>query len=107
MKPIVIVPVYNEAPTIGTVVALAREHAPVVVVDDGSTDASAAIARVAGADVVGHRRRLGKGQALRTGIAAARARGATHVVTLDGDGQHDPDDVPALLAAVAPRTIVV
>jgi cellulose synthase/poly-beta-1,6-N-acetylglucosamine synthase-like glycosyltransferase len=109
MKPIVVVPVYNEAPTIGGVVALCREHAPVVVVDDGSHDASAAIARVAGADVVRHRRRLGKGQALRSGIAAARARGATHVITLDGDGQHDPRDLPVMLATIRqhPRTIVI
>src|SRR5207237_882093 len=64
-------------------------------------------AALAGADVCRHRRRGGKAEALRTGVAAARARGATHVVTLDADGQHDSDDVPALLAAAAPRTLVV
>jgi len=57
--------------------------------------------------VLRHARRLGKAQALRTGIAAARGRGASHVITLDADGQHDPDDVPTLLAAAAPKTIVV
>jgi hypothetical protein len=79
----------------------------VLVVDDGSTDATGAVASDAGAEVLRHARRLGKAQALRTGIAAARTRGASHVVTLDADGQHDPADVPTLLAAAAPRTIVV
>src|SRR5207247_10267672 len=82
-------------------------HAPVIVVDDGSTDGTAEAAVAAGGDVRRHARRLGKAQALRTGVVAARARGATHVVTLDADGQHDPDDVSALLAATAPRTLVV
>jgi hypothetical protein len=103
----VLIPAYGERLTVGAVVAGARRHGPVLVVDDGSIDGTEAVAREAGAEVLRHARRLGKAQALRSGIAAARARGATHVVTLDADGQHDPDDVPALLAAVAPRTIVV
>src|SRR5262249_59906630 len=83
--------------------------APVLVVDDGSRDGSGAAAAEAGAEVVRHPRRLGKGQALRTGLAAARRRGATHVVTLDGDGQHDPRDVVALMAAArrAPGAIIL
>jgi hypothetical protein len=105
--PVVVVPAHDEASTIGHVVRRARAHAPVIVVDDGSTDETAQVAARAGAEVRRHARRRGKADALRTGIAAARARGATHVVTLDADGQHDPDDVPALLAAVAPRTLVV
>ncbi|HSE93524.1 MAG TPA: glycosyltransferase family 2 protein [Methylomirabilota bacterium] len=109
MRPWIVVPVFNEAATIGSVVAEAACHAPVIVVDDGSTDAGAAVARAAGADVLRHPRRLGKGQALRTGFAAARRRGASHVVTLDGDGQHAPADVPRLLAAAreTPASIVV
>ena len=109
MRPWIVIPVFNEAATIGGVTAGAARHAPVIVVDDGSTDAGAAIARSAGADVLRHPRRLGKGQALRTGLAAARQRGASHVVTLDGDGQHAPEDVPRLLAAAreAPDGIVV
>jgi glycosyltransferase involved in cell wall biosynthesis len=102
-----VVPAHDEAATVGAVVEGARRWAPVIVVDDGSTDGTAAEAAAAGAEVVRHRRRLGKGPALRTGLAAARARGATHVVTLDADGQHDPADVPALVAAAGPRTIVV
>jgi hypothetical protein len=105
--PLVLVPAHDEASTVGAIVRRARAHARVLVVDDGSTDATASMAADAGAEVLRHGRRLGKAQAIRTGIAAARARGATHVVTLDADGQHDPDDVPALLAAAGPRTIVV
>jgi hypothetical protein len=99
----IVVPAFNEAPSIAAVVAGARRHAPVLVVDDGSTDGSADRARAAGAEVVRHPRRLGKGQALRSGFVAARARGAGVIVTLDADGQHDPDEIPLLLAAAAAR----
>jgi glycosyltransferase involved in cell wall biosynthesis len=90
-------------------VAGARAHAPVLVVDDGSRDASAEIARHAGADVRRHPRRRGKGAAIRTGIEVARARGASIVVTLDGDGQHRPADLGRVLdaARTMPRTIVI
>jgi hypothetical protein len=107
VTPLLLIPAHDECLSVGAVVAGARRHGHVVVVDDGSTDDTGAVARAAGAEVLRHARRLGKAQALRTGIVAARARGATHVVTLDADGQHDPDDVPTLLAAAAPRTIVV
>jgi len=93
--------------TVGDVVRGARRYAPVIVVDDGSTDGTAAAARGAGAEVLMHARRRGKAEALRTGVAAARTRGVTHVVTLDADGQHHPDDMPALLAAAGPRTLVM
>src|SRR5438552_3245303 len=71
--------------------------------------AVAAAARAAGAEVLRHPRRLGKGQAIRTGVAAALSRRASVVVTLDGDGQHDPGDLTAVLGAArgAPRAIVV
>jgi hypothetical protein len=105
--PLIVVPAHDEATSVGDVVRRAALHARVLVVDDGSADGTAAAAAAAGGEVLRHARRLGKAQALRTGIAAARERGATHVVTLDADGQHDPDDVPALLAAAAPRTLVI
>jgi hypothetical protein len=97
-RTIALVPVFNEAATIAHVVERTRVHAPVIVIDDGSTDDTAARAEAAGAEVIRHPRRLGKGQAIRTGMAAASARGATSVVTLDGDGQHDPADIPRLRA---------
>src|SRR5438128_2477793 len=109
MSALIVVPVFNEAETVGSVVAAARAYAPVLVVDDGSRDESAEIARRAGAEVICHPRRRGKGAAIRTGITAARERGASAVVTLDGDGQHSPSDLGLLLDAARARrrTIVV
>jgi hypothetical protein len=104
---LIVIPVLDEVRTIGRVVAAARAHGPVLVVDDGSRDGSAAAAEAAGAEVLRHPRPLGKAQALLTGVAAARRRGAARVVTLDGDGQHDADVVPLLLAAAGERVIVV
>src|SRR5262245_18148122 len=98
MTPVIVIPVFDEEATVAGIAAGAKRYAPVLVVDDGSRDASGARAAQAGAEVIRHPRRLGKGQALRTGLAAARRRGATHAITLDGDGQHCPADVPALLA---------
>jgi Glycosyl transferase family 2 len=105
----IVIPVFNEASTVGEVVQAARRHGPVLVVDDGSRDESSGVAAAAGAEVIRHPRRLGKGQALRTALTAARRRGASHAVTLDGDGQHAPRDVPWLLAAArqAPEAIIV
>ncbi|TMQ26375.1 MAG: glycosyltransferase family 2 protein [Candidatus Rokuibacteriota bacterium] len=109
MSHLIVIPVFDEAATIARVVEAARAHGPVLVIDDGSRDDSAALAAAAGADVLRHPRRLGKAQALLTGIAAARRRSATLVVTLDGDGQHDPGAIPVLLAAArgAGRAVVV
>ena len=106
---LVAIPAFNEAATIGPIVTAARAHAPVLVVDDGSTDGTAEAARAAGAAVVSHARRRGKGAALATALTAARAQGIGRVVTLDADGQHDPADLPALLAAstASPHAIVV
>ncbi len=106
---IVVVPAFNEAGTVARVVADARRHAPVLVIDDGSTDGTGEIARAAGATVLRHERRRGKGAALATALTAARREGAARVVTVDADGQHDPADIPALLAAsdAVPRAIVV
>jgi hypothetical protein len=107
VTPLVLIPAYDERATVGGVVERARRHGHVLVVDDGSTDGTGDVARAAGAEVLRHARRLGKAQALRTGVAAARSRSVSHVITLDADGQHDPNDVPTLLAAAGPRTIVV
>jgi len=108
-KLITIIPVFNEAATISDVVERALSYGPVLVVDDGSTDETAACAGRAGAEVIRHPRRLGKGQAIRTGMAAAAIRGASAVITLDGDGQHDPADIDRLLgaAAAAPGAVIV
>ena len=74
-------------------------HLPVVVVDDGSTDGTADVAEGAGATVVRQRPNQGKGAALRAGFRWALEAGCEAVVTLDADGQHDPAEIPAFLAA--------
>lgn len=96
----VVVAAYQEATAIGAVVHGLRQHGwRVVVVDDGSADATAAAARAAGASVVRHAVNLGQGAALRTGFAFALGDPTTrYVVTFDADGQHAPEAVPALLA---------
>jgi glycosyltransferase involved in cell wall biosynthesis len=94
----VVIPCLNEAATIGEVVAAVRRHLPsVLVVDDGSTDQTAWLAEQGGAQVLRHPAPRGKGAALQTGWCEARARGFQWAMTLDGDGQHSPDDIPAFL----------
>jgi glycosyltransferase involved in cell wall biosynthesis len=93
---------FNEAATIGDVVSGILPHvAHVLAVDDGSTDATGAVAAAAGAEVIRHEENRGKGRAVRSGLAAILARDFTHVLFLDADGQHAPDDAPRLIAAAA------
>ncbi len=94
-----LIPGYEEGPRIGMVVAAARRHLPVLVVDDGSSDDTASQAAAAGALVLPQQPNQGKGAALRTGFRQALADGYDGVVTLDADGQHDPDEIPRFLAA--------
>ena len=94
-----LIPGFQEGPRIAAVVEAARRHLPVVVVDDGSTDDTAAQAERAGATVVRQVPNQGKGAALREGFRHALANGAEHVITLDADGQHDPAEIPTFLAA--------
>jgi len=97
----VVVPAYNEAEAIGGVLEeLRRTAATIVVVDDCSTDATAAIARAAGATVLRHAVNRGQGASLQTGIRYALTRGAKIVVTFDSDGQHDAADLAALVAPI-------
>jgi glycosyltransferase involved in cell wall biosynthesis len=106
----VVIPAYNEAASIRDVAQRARQQVElVIVVDDGSTDATAAA--LAGLDVVLLRNEsnLGKAASLRRGADEATRRGASAIVTLDGDGQHCPEDIPALMRAwrEAPGCIVI
>jgi len=94
---VALIPGYQEGPRIAAVVAGARLFLPVVVVDDGSTDDTAAQAEAAGATVLVQRANAGKGAALRAGFRQALENGATAVVTLDADGQHDPAEIPSFL----------
>jgi glycosyltransferase involved in cell wall biosynthesis len=98
---IAVIPAHDEAPRIAAVVRAAREHLAVIVVDDGSTDATADRAREAGATVIEQQPNQGKGAALRAGFRAALAEGAEAILTLDADGQHDPAEIPRFLEAWA------
>jgi glycosyltransferase involved in cell wall biosynthesis len=95
------IPAFDEERTIAKVIVHALRHVDkVLVVDDGSRDDTAIIAEKLGAVVVKHERNLGKGAALRTCLKWAVEAGASVVVTLDADGQHDPDEIPNLVAPV-------
>lgn len=106
----VIIPAFDVEPHIAAVlrgVRAAAGHAHVVVVDDGSRDSTAAIAGPLADVVVRHARNRGKGAALRTGIACALEREVAIVVTLDADGQHAPEAIPALVDAMTDADIVI
>ena len=93
-----LIPAYREEGRVGAVVSKARRYVDlVIVVDDGSDDATAREAEVAGAVVVRHPRNMGKGFAVRTLVKAALKAGAQYAVMLDADGQHDPEDIPKFL----------
>jgi glycosyltransferase involved in cell wall biosynthesis len=98
MRTCVLIPAFNEAVHIGKVVEGARQHvADVVVIDDGSVDGTADIARAAGAICLQLPKNCGKASALRAGIAYAREHNFIFAITLDGDGQHLPQDIPVML----------
>jgi glycosyltransferase involved in cell wall biosynthesis len=96
---IVLIPAHNESRNISTVVSITRKYLPVLVVDDGSTDDTADRAKAAGAEVIRQAPNQGKGTALLTGFRYILQRGYSAVITLDGDGQHDPVEIPAFLDA--------
>jgi glycosyltransferase involved in cell wall biosynthesis len=98
---LVLIPAYNEEADLPGVIRAVREAAPeagILVVDDCSRDATSAVARSIGAQVVRHAVNLGYGAALWTGYAWAVRSGYDRLVQLDGDGQHDPAAIPAVLA---------
>lgn len=110
MRTCVVIPARDEAHAIAAVVAGARRSLPmarVVVVDDASRDATAARARAAGAEVVRLNRHTGYAGALRVGYATALESAPDVLVQMDGDGQHRPADLPALLAALPGRDLVL
>ena len=102
LRVVAVIAAFNEGPNIREVVLGTRPHVDaVIVVDDGSTDDTAAAAEGAGAEVVRHAANRGKGVAVRSGLDAVRGRGFSHVLLMDGDLQHRPADVPRLVAAAA------
>lgn len=100
-KIVAVVPAYNEELAIGSVVLETKKHVEeVIVVDDGSTDRTAEIAGLAGAVVLKLDQNYGKAKALMRGFELARQNGFTAGVMLDGDGQHNPDELPSLISPV-------
>ena len=100
---LVVIPAYNEAISVGSVIAEVRAIAPkvhVLVVDDDSTDNTAQMARDAGAAVITNVFNLGVGGAMRVGFRYAASQGFRALVQVDGDGQHDPRDLVRLVDAL-------
>ena len=97
-RALVVIPAYNEAATVASVVqgVIVAGH-EVVVVDDGSSDATAEVARASGATVVSLPENRGKGAALRLAFERLFGAGFEAIVTLDADGQHVPEEIPRLL----------
>ncbi len=101
LKVVAAIPCFNEDRFIGSVVAKARKFADeVIVIDDGSTDDSAEVAKTAGAVVYSHGNNRGYGAAIRSCLEKGQGHGADILVTIDGDGQHDPSTIVDLIKPI-------
>ncbi len=104
----VLIPGYREEAAIGKVVAGVRKYLDLVLmVDDGSPDATAERAREAGAEVIVHEKNQGKGASLKTGLRTLESREVDYFLVMDSDGQHDPDDIPHFIAATRDPEVAV
>ena len=109
-RTLIVMPALNEEATIASVIAEVRSTVPdvsILVVDDGSTDRTAVLARDSGARVASLPFNLGVGGAMRLGFRIARAEGFSNVVQLDSDGQHDPSNVLRLIGALQEADVVI
>jgi len=103
---VAIIAAYNEDRFVGSVVIKALRHVDhVIVIDDGSTDHTAHVAEKAGALVIRHERNRGKAEAINTGLTRAREMNASIAVLIDADGQHNPDQIPELLAPIQSQDV--
>jgi len=105
----IVIPAKDEGTRIEQVVrgVLEQGYDNIIVVNDGSQDHTGRQAKMAGADVVSHMVNLGAGAATKTGIECALEKGADYIVTLDGDGQHYPEDIPRLLEVLMAQDLDV
>lgn len=109
MKKGILLPAYNEEKTVGKVIEECKRYSPeafIVVVDDGSEDATAEVSKKAGAYVISHKFNKGKGEALKTGLEYFKKRGYDAVVVIDADGQYSPKDIPRFFSALKNADIV-
>jgi UDP-N-acetylglucosamine 3-dehydrogenase len=105
-KVVVTIPCFNTQNTIANVISKARKYADeVLVIDDGSSDMTAMTAKSMGALVISHKKNKGYGGALKSCFSAALANGADVIITIDGDGQHNPDEIPQLLDYILKKHI--
>jgi glycosyltransferase involved in cell wall biosynthesis len=96
-----VIPCYNEGLSIGSIVHKTKLYVDeVIVIDDGSRDNTAQIAQEAGANVLVHKKNKGKSAAIRTGFRYALMNNFDYVITIDGDGQHNPEEIPIILKNV-------
>ena len=101
LRTLAIIPCYNEAVTIASLVLKSKRYVDtVLVIDDGSIDDTSAIAKEAGAIVIKHKINRGKGAALKTGFTYAVNKGYDYAVTIDGDGQLNPIEIPQVLGSI-------
>ncbi|MFW5501544.1 MAG: DUF2062 domain-containing protein [Maridesulfovibrio sp.] len=109
VKPLIVIPVYNHGATLREVARRALNYGEVLIIDDGSTDGGSDKVRDLDLTVVSHSENLGKGQAILTAADKARELGKTHIITIDADGQHFPEDLPIFLEAIeqSPEAIFV
>ena len=105
---IICIPAYNEADTIAGVIKGAAPFGDrVIVCDDGSTDGTGKVSRDAGAEVIEHKKNQGYGSSIASLFKYARLAGADVMVTIDGDGQHDPGQIPLLVSALEDHSVDV
>jgi glycosyltransferase involved in cell wall biosynthesis len=101
IQTLAIIPCYNEEATIGSIILKTKRYVDeVLVIDDGSIDETARIAKDAGATVISHKKNRGKGDAVLTGFRYALNHDFDYVVTIDGDGQHNPAEIPRLIGNI-------
>lgn len=107
MRLVTIIPAYNEENAIGDVVNRSIQYSDVIVVDDGSTDDTYNQAKKAGAGVIKHEKNRGKGAAIKSGLNRALKDGYDAFILIDGDGQHDPEDIPLLFSFIGEYGLII